>query len=905
MATEKKKLYYGIDLGTTNSAIAYGLINGSGNFETKICPIVRYGKEGGQESKSTLPSVVYYKKDLKRKEIDSIVGDFAKNQYSKKYGYVMKSVKNYMGSLEDLPLEKDIEDKLPEDVSARILRHLTNGLKNKLSLNDDVKNVIVTIPASFDPDMCKATLKAAELAGFDVLLPNGDYKNILLYEPKAVIYNISNMLTNGELPQLTIDFSTKKNVLVFDLGGGTLDVALYSVELSKEDRFPIIDEIAVGRYTAIGGDTFDDLLAKDLTKRFLDFNGLNESEINTKEINQIMENKAEYLKLELSDKIFNAQYAGNKVNDDEEFELIEMDLYKGYEFETYITKKEIEDVFKPIMGENLKKEDVKNIDNLKGKDIKNIIYPILDVLSKAIEKNGDYNVDAVILNGGMTKFYLIKDRIEKFFNLKPIEVNDPDLSVAKGAAFYQYCLEKRNIVENIIEKPVKTKVIANTMSSLKEVIEKESKFINENFVDVGKVVLNETINLALEKGYVHPLVKAGVELPTGDIEFKDIFYIPKSLESFELPFYMGRGNTTEEPNRKIASRKIKLKKIYPINTQLTLIVNIDKNKNLRLSGYVGDNENDRIEITIDTAGSKEIDKNKITKIATNVSKSLDPKKEIESIKAYGKKLIESKKNKQEIYNVLENIKKQIVLCSNKKDFEKYILDGIMSCQNSDYLKGYFTEIGAIIYTEISDKGKKEFKNSLKNFLSNKFVLENFNNKENIKKSIKAIGELRESEFEKALEQLLNDKKDLYFEEAIISLAKISENNDYIMKNFLEVESSSSKFSILISSVGISFRNSSTVKVENIKKAVKKLLKIALDEENIEAIVSLGKLLDGRFGKNVNIKEKEIEEIIFELDNKYKYYDFKTMFKIKYDIALNLMKGLVLTPEEEKLWGEIC
>ena len=194
---------------------------------------------------------------------------------------------------------------------------------------------------------------------------------------------------------------------------------------------------------------------------------------------------------------------------------------------------------------------------------------------------------------------------------------------------------------------------------------------------------------------------------------------------------MGRGNTTEEPNRKIASRKIKLKKIYPINTQLTLIVNIDKNKNLRLSGYVGNNENDRIEITIDTAGSREIDKNKITKIATNVSKSLDPKKEIESIKAYGKKLIESKKNKQEIYNVLENIKKQIILCSNKKDFEKYILDGIMSCQNSDYLKGYFTEIWAIIYTEISDKWKKEFKNSLKNFLSNKFVLENFNNKGNI------------------------------------------------------------------------------------------------------------------------------------------------------------------------------
>jgi molecular chaperone DnaK (HSP70) len=98
------------------------------------------------------------------------------------------------------------------------------------------------------------------------------------------------------------------------------------------------------------------------------------------------------------------------------------------------------------MGNHLKLEDVNKIDGFTSeKDLNNIIYPILDVLAKAKEYGKNTKVDAVILNGGMTKFYLIKERIKKFFDLEPVTVNDPDLSVAKGAAFYQYCLDKLKI----------------------------------------------------------------------------------------------------------------------------------------------------------------------------------------------------------------------------------------------------------------------------------------------------------------------------------------------------------------------------------------------------------------------------------------------------------------------------
>lgn len=67
------------------------------------------------------------------------------------------------------------------------------------------------------------------------------------------------------------------------------------------------------------------------------------------------------------------------------------------------------------MGYNYKIDDVKKIQHMDEKDVNNIIYPILDVLEKA---GGDVKIDAVLLNGGMTKFYLITERLKEFFGFE-------------------------------------------------------------------------------------------------------------------------------------------------------------------------------------------------------------------------------------------------------------------------------------------------------------------------------------------------------------------------------------------------------------------------------------------------------------------------------------------------------
>lgn len=901
-----EKLYYGIDLGTTNSAIAYGYLGSNDNIVTQICKINRYGKEGGLEAKETLPSVVYYKYDVKNKDFKYFVGDFAKNQYGKKYGSVMKSVKNYMGYYNDLPLDSKILDKKPEEVSSKILKHLVNGIKDKLSLEETPKDVIITIPASFDQDKCNATLEAAHIAGIKAKDENGNYLNeILLYEPKAVIYNIANMVSNGEIPKTTIDFSEPKNVLVFDLGGGTLDVALYKVSNNSKYNFPIIDELAVGRYTRIGGDDFDNLLATKLANEFMTYNDCTSEEVDLKEITQIMDSKAEYLKLELSNKVFDAKISGNKVSDDEEFEISEMDLYKGMEFEAYLTKKEIEEVFKPLLGEHLTIKDIDKIDKLNSeKDISNIIYPILDVLVKAKEAGKEHKVDTVILNGGMTKFYLIKNRIEEFFGLKAITVNDPDLAVAKGAAFYQYCLEKLGVINETIKAQ-------STIKTESGKVESEASLLT-----LGTSIVSENINLGLTKGYVSKLIKAGTQLPMESITL-DKFSLPVMTDEIEFPIYVGRGNRTEFPNRKIASRIIKLRKKYPAGTDVTLLISIDVNKVLKIEGYVGTNKNETIKVSIETENELKTEKKGI-KVVSEETKEVKPLVEFEALRVscesldkckrmVGKKLgpleQQMKNNaKNKLSQTLEDIK----TCKNKGDFEKIILEKIKQLENIKTLKGYLFEIGAIIYPEMSEKGKEEFKKYCRSMLDLRYM-NNGLNQDNIIKAIIALGEIKDY----ASASLLKDLLESYIPKTYVTnivrvLGLLSYDNNFLSTKFLELPKDSLEMSPYIYAVGKSFgRDVSVRNDKTVEKIAEKLLKIVKKEDANKdiALIALGCICDSLEGVKCKLEEKFIEKLGKEL-SLYIRDILEENFKEKACLILNVIYGLTLNEVEKSTWYKL-
>lgn len=899
-----ENLYYGIDLGTTNSAIAYGYVDSNKKVTTQVCKINRYGREGGIEAKETLPSVVYYKYDMKKNCYNPIIGDFAKNQFGKKYGSVMKSVKNYMGELVTLPLDEKIDDKRPQDVSAKILNHLVLGIKEKLTLAETPKNVIITIPASFDPDQRRATLEAAEIAGINVKDKNGNYlENILLSEPKAVIYNIANMISNKEIPLNVLDFSEKKNVLVFDLGGGTLDVALYCVYDNKEFNFPIIDELAIGRYTQIGGDSFDKVLSKKLVDDFIEYNGCSPDDVDLDELTQLMESRAEFLKLELSDKVFNAKFAGSQVSDDEEFEISEMDIYKGMEFEDYLTKSDIEKVYEPILARHLSLNDINRIEKLvSDEDMKNIVFPVLDVLAKYKRGGHDLKIDAVVLNGGMTKFYLIKDRIKELFNIDPITVNDPDLAVAKGAAFFQYCSEKVNFLEKIQNTPsildsVKEKKNIVELNNLKN-FEQEIDIITNNQsstskssstpLTLGNVIVNETINLGLTKGHAKLLVKEGTKLPIKDIKLENLV-IPVNTKEIELPIYLGNEPRTDSPHmRKINTRKIVLNKTYAPGTPITLNLTIDENKNLYFNGYVGDNQYERISVIMETTKSN--NNEKASKIVSTDSKELNIGTEMETLRTSAVILEDIKKRYNGVKKTtyinsrfndakfkIDQTKTDIINSTNKEKFENAIIDELGKLENHRLLKGILFDLGSQIYDSMSTNGKKNFVKACENMLCLEYMLNNYN-KDNITKAIIALERIGETNKEKEIEKLLDKSAARnYHENLARALAKISKYNKKIITNFLTISVESLEINPYIYGIGETFNTDEMLYLEEstINAILERLLKI-LKQKRANRDMALTAMI--KIFKNLEEQKYDIDERLF----KRMVADIKVLIEEEFD-----------------------
>ncbi len=467
---EHNDLCVGIDLGTTNSVLATINVKPNGDIVSKVVKIdraVEMYNVLGQGAKFTiksnfiLPSCVYYNDE---KKYEPIVGDFAKGRYPLRPYLVAKSVKSQMADEFVTGLSPDVPDKTPAQVSSRILDHMLRNAA-KIYRMEKIDDAVITVPANFDFIMRQNTLKAAELAGIKIRKHDGSPRKILLSEPQAVIYDFINQVKNGEIADRILDLSTKKNVMVFDLGGGTLDITLH--EISRRVDAPEIlnvQDIATNRYTLLGGDDFDMCLARVMFEHYL-----NQYERYPEIIQKIRKEKsgvmsqlinyAENLKLEVSAQK-SAALSGESSSwwDDDEDEVYPVGgniAVAGYAYSDNFTAAQVEDIFRDFMAQDLHFDDYKNLADIERRYAgrKNIISPILDVLDKAAKKleTADVKVDAVLMNGGMSRFYMVINRLKDFFGFDPIVALDPDQAVARGAAVYHYFLHKyeQELSENL------------------------------------------------------------------------------------------------------------------------------------------------------------------------------------------------------------------------------------------------------------------------------------------------------------------------------------------------------------------------------------------------------------------------------------------------------------------------
>ena len=265
----------GIDLGTTRCALAY-LDRRSEASGIKLFGISQLVDEGQIEARETLPSVLFLPEDPAAVALPDwldpkrpLTGAYAADLGFQVPGRFVHSAKAWLcharmdRSAPILPLQSTlVTDKLsPVQATCCLLEHLIRAWDMRMAAGDPAatlvrQQVIVTVPASFDPVARNLTLQAINDAGIpDVLL---------LEEPQAAFYDY--LYRNPK--QMRRDLAKVQTVLVVDIGGGTTDFSLIGVTWPETGDHPSFSRLAVGPHLLIGGDNLDLAVAHLVDKAF-------------------------------------------------------------------------------------------------------------------------------------------------------------------------------------------------------------------------------------------------------------------------------------------------------------------------------------------------------------------------------------------------------------------------------------------------------------------------------------------------------------------------------------------------------------------------------------------------------------------------------------------------------------
>jgi len=366
----------GIDLGTTNSAVA--VMEGG---EAKIIE----SAEGGR----TIPSIV-----AETKKGERLVGQLAKRQAVTNSENTIFSVKRFIGrKYEDAEAQADLKkmpyntkkssdgsirvimngkDYSPQEISAFILQKIKADAETYLG--GTVSEAVITVPAYFNDAQRQATKDAGKIAGLEV--------KRIINEPTAAA------LAYG------LDKKKNEKIAVYDLGGGTFDITI--LELGDG----VFEVKATNGDTHLGGDDFDQKIMDYIIDEFKKDQGV---DLHTdKAAIQRVKEAAEKAKIELSSS------TETEIN----LPFITADASGPKHLQMSISRAKLESLVSDLIDKTLK--------------------PSEKVLKDAKLEKGD--IDEVILVGGMTRMPAVREAVKKFWGKEPNHSVNPDEAVALGAA---------------------------------------------------------------------------------------------------------------------------------------------------------------------------------------------------------------------------------------------------------------------------------------------------------------------------------------------------------------------------------------------------------------------------------------------------------------------------------------
>jgi len=365
----------GIDLGTTNSAVAY-MVAGK--------PEVIANAEGNR----TTPSVVAINKNGER-----LVGQVAQRQRVTNAKNTIYGVKRLIGrKFSDDEVQKDHDimpyeivkkgdgvgvkmgdkDYTPEEVSAMILSKIKADAE--AFLGEKVTEAVITVPAYFDDSQRQATKDAGKIAGLEV--------KRIINEPTAAA--------------LAYGLESKKDekIAVFDLGGGTFDVSI--LELGDG----VFEVKSTNGDTHLGGEDFDNRIVNHFLDVFKQNEGIDLK--SDKAAMQRLKDEAEKAKKELS--------ATNETEINLPFLTADADGPKHFEYK--LTRSKLEELVKDL--------------------IDGVAKPVENALKDAGLSTSD--IDEIVLVGGMTRMPAVVEKVKAIFGKEPLKGVNPDEVVAIGAA---------------------------------------------------------------------------------------------------------------------------------------------------------------------------------------------------------------------------------------------------------------------------------------------------------------------------------------------------------------------------------------------------------------------------------------------------------------------------------------
>ena len=374
----------GIDLGTTYSCVGW--------WKDNRCEII-----ANDQGNRTTPSYVAFN------DKERIVGDGAKNQSSMNPENTVFDAKRLIGrDYDDSTLQGDLkhfpfkvigkdnkpvieveykgEQKQfhPEEISSMILTKMKETAE--AYIGEEVKDAVITVPAYFNDSQRQATKDAGLISGLNVLR--------IINEPTAaaIAYGLDNN-------------PTEKNILIFDLGGGTFDVSLLNIDDG------IFEVKATAGDTHLGGEDFDNILLQHFITEF-----------KRKHRHDLSDNKR------ASRRLRTACEKAKRTLSSSSTASIEIDsLFEGIDFFSSISRAKFENLCMPLFQK--------------------CIDPVTRVLKDSgVSKN---NVDDIVLVGGSTRIPKIQELLSNFFNGKELSKKiNPDEAVAYGASVQSAILSK-------------------------------------------------------------------------------------------------------------------------------------------------------------------------------------------------------------------------------------------------------------------------------------------------------------------------------------------------------------------------------------------------------------------------------------------------------------------------------